>query len=366
MGRLKKIPDNSNGIVLSPVELIATAALVLALCYVALPWCYRHWQQIVITPDFRLSYALRDDYLGYRDIAGEICRKYPAVFLGDSVVWGMYVDNACTLPALINQRLGRETIGNLAIDGLHPVVLETLVREYGGAIRNKTVYLYWNPLWMNSPLYDLSGDGELAVNHPRLLPQLDLSLRSYRAGVEERVSALLERRIDFHALLHHLRVAFFENADLKNHLAAHPDENPLRRINMTRRPGETGRNVNGRIDWYNAGIAEQNWPWVAPDASRQWKSFLTLIRLLKERDNHVYVIAGTVNPHMQSAESLRRYRELRSEVLRRFQLEDVEVIDLPELPSDEYADASHPLAPGYQRLADFIFDTIMKKGRALP
>ena len=39
MKRLKNIPDNSNGLVLKPWELVVTAAVVLALTLIALPIC---------------------------------------------------------------------------------------------------------------------------------------------------------------------------------------------------------------------------------------------------------------------------------------------------------------------------------------
>ncbi|MBQ6351916.1 MAG: SGNH/GDSL hydrolase family protein, partial [Lentisphaeria bacterium] len=63
---------------------------------------------------------------------------------------------------------------------------------------------------------------------------------------------------------------------------------------------------------------------------------------------------GTLNPHMQTPKSLARYRKLRAKVAAELAGAGIEVIDLPELASEEYADASHPLAEGYRTLADFM------------
>ena len=80
----------------------------------------------------------------------------------------------------------------VAVDGLHYVAMENLLKHYGGGIRNKRVYLYFNPLWMNSRLYDLSDSKEFGINHPRLLPQFDWNMPSYNAPLAKRMSATLE------------------------------------------------------------------------------------------------------------------------------------------------------------------------------
>ena len=193
--KLKNIPDNSNGAVLSPRELLFTGIAVLLLLWGVLPVVYSAREKVVLDKDFRLAYRFRDDYHFYRKVAAEVCRQYPAVFLGDSVIWGMYAANDRTLPACINRKLKKEEIGNLAIDGLHPVALLTLVREYGTAITGKKVLLYLNPLWFNTPLYDLTGTGDLSVNHPRLLPQFDLSIKSYKPAFRDRCMAALEENL---------------------------------------------------------------------------------------------------------------------------------------------------------------------------
>ena len=265
----------------------------------------------------------------------------------------MYVRNDHTLPALLNRELGREAVANIAVDGLHPVAMETLMRHYGDAIRGKRVYLYWNPLWMNTPLYDLTGEGDFSINHPRLLPQFDRSIRSYHPGFRDRCQATLERLVSFYGWLHHLRVVCFDNGDFKKHLVRHPDENPLKKLRGELTPIETEHN-DGRFDWKQSGIKPQDWPWVDLDASRQWSAYLAAAQLLREQGNEVFAVIGTINPHMQTPASLARYRKLRAAAMEELRREGFRIVDLPELPSEEYADASHPLAAGYRRLAKFM------------
>lgn len=354
MKRLKNIPDNANGLVLKPRELVVTAAVVLVLTLAVLPYCWRKYSNTEIPRNFRLAEKLRDDYYGYRTVAEAVCEKHPAVFIGDSVIWGMYVDNDHTLPALVNRKLGKDEVGNLAVDGLHPIAMETLVRDCGGDIRGKRVYLYWNPLWMNKPLYDLSGQEEFSINHPGLLPQFDPSFKSYRANFGDRFSAFLEQKLLFAAWLRHFRAAYCANKDVKKVIAAgeklaHYD------------PTEREKTKNGTDDWKKSGVNKQDWPWVSIDRSRQYAAFRRVIELLRKRGNEVTVVLGTVNPHMQTPGSLERYRKLREEVKADLTKAGVAFIDLPELESKDYADASHPLAAGYRKLADFMAERIREE-----
>ena len=357
MGKLKKIPATSNGAVLTPLELILTLAAVALAVWIALPAWYWHRIEVKTPEDFRLAYTSRDDYELYDRVVGKLCEKHDTLFLGDSVVWGMYVKNDHTLPAYLNRELGRDVVANIAVDGLHPVAMETLMRRYGGAIRGKRVFLYWNPLWMNTPLYDLTGEGDFSINHPRLLPQFDLSMKSFHPGFRDRCQATLERLVPFYGWLHHLRVASFDNTDFKKHLVRHPDENPVKKLHREFTPVET-EHQDGRFDWKQSGIKPQDWPWVALDASRQWKALLATAKVLRERGNDVVVVIGTINPHMQTPASLKRYYALRAAAMAELQRQGYRVVDLPELPSEEYADASHPLAAGYRRLAKFMAEKI--------
>ena len=353
---LKKIPVNSNGLFLHPWELLAVMVVLLALAWGVLP----HWHQgklkINLDENFRLSYQLRDDYLLYRTIVREASTKYDDLFLGDSVIWGMYVRNDSTLPAMINQKLGRKTCGNIAIDGLHPIAMKTLVKQCVKYIRGKRIFLYFNPLWVTSPDYDLTGEGDTTVNHPRLLPQFDFQLSNYHGTLKERCNAKLEQTLDFYAMLHHLRVCFFDNRDFKTFIARHPGENPLARIHLEVSPIETGHSSNSTMDWYESGIAEQNWPWLDLTASRQFKAFQDTAQMLCKNGNEVVILLGSINPFMQTPECLERYRWIMAQAEEKLRMPEVKLVVLPELPSEEYGDSSHPLATGYERLANCLLE----------
>lgn len=348
MKRLKNIPDNSNGLVLKWRELVVTVAVVLALTWFLPGFWQQNICRVEIPRGFRLAEELRDDYYGYRLVVRAAYLKNKPVFIGDSVVWGKYVDNENTLPELINRGLGKDEVVNLAVDGLHPIAMERLLRDHGGSICGQRVFLYWNPLWMNSPLYDLSGTEEFSINHPRLLPQFDPSFKSYRAKFGDRFSAFLEQKVLFAAWLRHLRAAYCANKDVKQVIAsgekfAHYD------------PAERRKLANSTVTWEQNGIRKQDWQWVKAAESRQYAAFRRVLDELRMRANQVTVVLGTVNPHMQTPGSLERYRKLRAEVKADLEKKSgVTVIDLPELESGDYADASHPLAAGYEKLAAFL------------
>ena len=361
MGKLKKIPDNSNGLTLKPKELVIAAAAVLALVLVLVPYGWMRLKSVSgSVKQFRLAEELRDDYYGYEMTSRAMCEKFPAVFLGDSVIWGKYVDNENTLPELLNMKIGSFDICNLAVDGLHPVAMERLLRGHGDGIRGKRVYLYWNPLWMNTPLYDLSGTEEFSINHPRLLPQFDPSFKSYRASFGDRWSTQLEQSVGFCAWLRHFRAAYCGNKDVKSVIASGNIRQECGLIAAHYRPYENRKLVNGTENWEKSGIKKQDWPWVEAKNSRQYAAFRRVIALLEKRGNKVTVVLGTVNPYMQTPGSLERYHRLHAEVKGDLEKAGIGFIDLPELASSEYADASHPLAPGYRKLADFMHQQLQK------
>ena len=92
--------EHTNGLWLKPLEWAAVLCITIAVLWLALPRWHARRLQIELPKDFRLSYKLRDDYLLYRSVAAKVVETHPALFIGDSVVWGMYVRNDHTLPAI--------------------------------------------------------------------------------------------------------------------------------------------------------------------------------------------------------------------------------------------------------------------------
>ena len=360
---------SSNTFRLNFNELAVTAGILVIGTLFLLPFLWNKVEKIEAGREFRISYESRDDYWVYRKWAEKAAQEYPVMFLGDSVVWGMYVDNGNTLPAKLNARLNRQVVANLAIDGLHSVALEGLLEYYGAAIRNKTVILHFNPLWLNSRKYDLSDEEEMQVQHPRLIPQFSSKYKCYTESLPGRMNIFKERVVPFYSLLNHIRLAFFDNEDLNQWMIDHPFLNPLGQLSLNVSPAEKEKR-NSRASWKEHGIAPQAWAWVPLDQSYQWQAFTRIVKLLKERDNKICVMVGPINPYMMTPTSLAGFRKAQQNICAWLQSHQAEYVLVPDLPSDTYADASHPLDKGYDLIADTllhspVFEPYLKRGSPL-
>lgn len=359
----------SNTFRLNFKELVIAGVIIVAGILFLLPFVWGKIEKLQTGNEFRISYDFRDDYWVYQKWAENAAKEYPVIFLGDSVVWGMYVDNSSTLPAKINRKLNRQAVANLAVDGMHSVALEGLLKNYGGAIRNKTVILHYNPLWMNSRKYDLSDDEEMQVHHPRLIPQFSPKYKCYTESFSGRLNICRERSIPFFSLLNHIRLAFFKNEELNQWMIDNPYKSPFSQIAMTVDPGEKEKK-NGGESWKQQGISAQDWAWVSLDKSYQWQAFTRVVKLLKERGNRVCVMVGPLNPYMLTPASLDKFRKIQQDICAWLKNQNIEYMLVPDLPSEMYADASHPLDKGYDLIADTllqspIFTPYIKPGAAL-
>jgi len=344
---------SSNAFRLNFKELAVAGIIIVIGPLFLLPFVWGKIEKLQTGNEFRISYNYRDDYWVYQKWAEKAAKEYPVIFLGDSVVWGMYVDNHNTLPAKLNRRLGRPLVANLALDGMHSVALEGLLNYYGGAIKNKTVILHYNPLWMNSRKYDLSGDEEMQVHHPRLIPQFSPKYKCYAERFCDRLNICRERYAPFYSLLNHVRLAFFNNEDLNQWMIDNPYKNPLSQISMTVAPGEEEK-TNSCVDWRRQGIPAQDWDWVPLDRSYQWQAFTRVVKLLRNRGNRVCVMVGPLNPYMLTPVSLNEFRRLQRDICLWLKDQNIEYASLPDLPSETYADASHPLSKGYDLIANSL------------
>ena len=348
---------SSNTIRLSIKEITA-GVIIFAICiFMLLPLCWRHFEKFDFDKDFRLAEKYRDDYWVYQKWANEAAKKYPVIFLGDSVIWGMYVNNENTLPAKLNKLAGKELVANLAIDGLHSVALEGLLENYAKSVKDKTVILHYNPLWMNSRDYDLSGEKAMRIHHPRLIPQFIGKPASYDEDLTARMDAVKEKNIAFFSLLNHVRLAFFDNEDFREWMVENPYANPLKEIGKKLEIAEKEKNTNSGDDWSKKGITPQNWDWLPLEKSRQWKAFEGIISILQNNNNKVLVMVGPINPYILTKESLSKYRKLQNDIKDFLEKKKIDCCIVPDMPSETYADASHPLEKGYQIIADKLYET---------
>jgi hypothetical protein len=132
--------------------------------------------------------------------------------------------------------------------------------------------------------------------------------------------------------------------------------NPLAQISLTipTEPAvdpERGPASPRHKPWSSTGQGSTRFEWVDLDRSLQWAAFQRLVRLLQSRDNDVLVVIGPFNEHLLAEDNRPAFRRLRDGARRWLEANHVPCLAPETLPSELYADASHPLTDGYQSLA---------------
>ncbi|RPJ25468.1 MAG: hypothetical protein EHM35_15520, partial [Planctomycetaceae bacterium] len=157
--------------------LIVTVAL-LALIGLG-PRIWEHIEGFNPGGDYRVPYELSNDYWLYSRHCSHMCEQGKILVIGDSVVWGHYVEPDRTLSHYLNELSGGDKFANLGADGTHPAALQGLLRYYGVDIHGRTVLLHLNPLWMSSAKHDLQTTKEFRFNHAELVPQFTPRIPCY-------------------------------------------------------------------------------------------------------------------------------------------------------------------------------------------
>jgi hypothetical protein len=348
-----EIPFSSNNIRLSGREWIIVAIICSALFCLG-PRLWERIEKFNPGTDYRLPYTLGNDYWLYNRYCNWACSKYETLIVGDSVIWGHYVSRDNTLSHYLNQNTGRDCFANLGVDGFHPAALEGLLRYYGRDISGKKVIIQFNPLWMSSLKHDLQTDKEFHFNHPKLVPQFFTRIPCYKDSFSKRFSAAVERYVPFFGWAAHLRIVYFENMALSNWTLEHPYENPLGAIALEL--PAAGDDLRENVSWTIKGIMQEDFQWVVPAESLQWRFFRQTINLLKARKNTVFVVVGPFNEHMLKPESYKTYQQMKSEFETWLRQNNIAYCVPKVLPSELYRDASHPLGPGYAMLAEQLFE----------
>jgi hypothetical protein len=301
-------------------------------------------------PDYRVPHDLSNDYWLYERFADLAAERYDTVLLGDSVIWGEYVTPRQTLSHYLNEQMGEDRCANLGLDGAHPLALSGLVRHYAGSVRGKSVVLQWNPLWLKSRRADLQDDQATDFNHPRLVPQFVPRIPAYKEEISPRIGVVVEQHVPPGAWVNHLQQAYYDRADIPSWTMAHPYDNPVKPLTRGLPPPDEGLRHLPR-PWYKSGIKAQDFPWVDLDSSLQWQAFRDVVETLRRRDNRVFVLVGPFNEHMLTPASRARLQRLKATVTAWLREQGIPHAVPRPLPTDEYGDASHPLAAGYARLA---------------
>jgi hypothetical protein len=262
---------------------------------------------------------------------------------------------------------GREQFANLGVDGIHPVALSGLLKYYGRDITGRKIVLHFNPLWMSSSKQDLQSTKEFSFNHPKLAPQFFPKIPCYRQSYSGRFSIVTQRYVPILNWASHLKVTYFENMDIPTWTLEHPYKNPAGAVTLEL-PTLVNDEQNEYVSWIEKGTTQKDFPWVKLETSLQWKLFRKSVELLSERGNSVFVLIGPFNEHMLKGQSIETYRQMKSEIALWLQQNNIAYYMAPALPSELYADASHPLDKGYAMIAkqllenELFISTILNSG----
>lgn len=363
-----EVPFGVNEMRLSVKQWLAAGAIVLT-CLMGIPRIWKHVERLDAGNDYRIPYPLSSDYWLYQRRLEQITNPASVIVLGDSVIWGEYVKRDGTLTHFLNREAGQpDSFVNCGVNGVFPLAMEGLIANYGGAIRNRRVIVHCNVLWMSSPKADLSTTNEETFNHSQLVPQFSPRIPCYRADAATRLSAVAWRNIGFLAWVNHIDSTWFDQKSIPNWALeedAHGQRpnawrNPLAQISLSV-PGEPeddaqrGPASPRHKPWNAGGAAPSHFDWVSLGESLQWGAFRRTIALLRERGNDVLVVLGPFNEHMVAEDQRVDYRKVRDGIAKWLESSRIAHIVPDLLPSDLYADASHPLTDGYAMLATSIW-----------
>lgn len=315
------------------------------------------WKRMEVfepSPDYRIPYELSEDYWLFDKFCRVAGDSDMSFVIGDSFVWGQYVERGETLSSYLNRLAGRERFVNAGLDGTHPLALEGLIGHYCKGLRDRNVILHLNLLWMSSPQADLQTEREARFNHPRLVPQFAPAIPSYQAPISEKLGVVFARHVPGLDWSRHLRNAYFSNSDIPRWTLENPYINPLRQITRTLPEPQGNPHPDARA-WFADGTALQAPPWVGLEESNQWRAFQRLVGILQARGNTVFVLVGPLNEHMLQPPNLAVYREILRQAESWLMDHGIPYFIPPALPSRLYSDMSHPLGEGYAVLAEGLW-----------
>lgn len=349
----------ANDVRLSPGEWLVVLAILWGLCYL-IPVVWQRIEPLEAGPDYRVPYRLGGDYWTYGRCCRRACSRDATLVIGDSVMWGHYVTRDQTLSAWMNRLDGDARFANLGVDGIEPAAMAGLVQYYATDVHGRDVILHCNLLWTADRRRDLQTTEERAFTHPRLLPQLSPRIPCYEETVSGRLGVLVERNSTFLAWANHLWLAYFEDRpelrrwkDFPTWVKEHPYSNPAGAVTLELpSPDEPPSPKPIAKSWTSKNLVPLAFPWVELETSFQWRFFRQTVETLRARGNRVFVLLGPLNEHMLTPESLETYKQRQRQVETWLRQEKIAYCIPSALPSDNYADASHPLAEGYRLLAE--------------
>ena len=356
------LASDSAAVHLSARQWLCALGLSLGLAWL-LPVAWPGFEAFEPGPHYRVPYELSNDYWLYERWLDQLPPDAIPV-VGDSMVWGEYTAHDGTLSRHLSDATGTP-FTNAGINGLYPLALWGLIAHHGGALANCRVLLHCNLLWMSDPEADMQLEKEQTLNHPGLLPQFAPRIPCYRADTDTRLSRALERRLEPLSWARHLQQTYFDQKSAPEWTLADDGKFPPTYPNTYRLPvGVEGVPLSAESPRAERGLASErhkpwsanqsgqvNMEWVTPGSSLQWQAFRRLAKRLQGRGSDLLVVVGPLNEHMMNDATREKYLGFRSAVAAWLSEEDIRFVVPEVLTSDEFADASHPLTEGYERLA---------------
>jgi len=309
-----EVPFGSNDVRLSLGRWAIAFLITLTILYAA-PAIWQRIESFEPEPDYRVPYRLGNDYWQTARYFRNVCQQHKILLLGDSVVWGHYVDANETLSHYLNAGSSEERFANLGVDGIHPAALAGLIEHYGDAITGRDVILHCNLLWTSSKRHDLQVEKEFVFNHPALVPQFVPRIPCYKEPLSSRLGIVIERQWSLFGWAKHLQIAYFEGADLPRWTIEHPYEGPVASLTLELpSPDEPPSPPPVARPWTETGIGRFDAQWVDLASSFQWRSFQRVVEVLRQRKNRVFVLVGPFNEHMLTQDSLATYKQRQHQV----------------------------------------------------
>lgn len=334
-----------------------------------LPAVWSRIERFDTGPDYRLPYDLSRDYWLYERRIRRESAATNILMVGDSVVWGEYVAPDGTWSGALTRGIGATNgirFVNAGVNGLFPLAMEGLFAQHTPLSRGRKVILDCNLLWMTSPERDLSSTKQEQFNHARLVPQFSPRIPAYKADAAERLGIAIHNRVPFLAWVDHLQDAYFGQKSIPGWTLAEDGGDPPKRPNVLKNPlaqlrmevpvappidPDRGTNSPRHHAWSNKPRGNNRFEWVALDASLQWAAFQRTVDSLRARGIDVFVVVGPFNEHLMAEDNVAPCRAMRDGIDAWLTRQQVPHLVAPTLPSELYADASHPLTAGYELLA---------------
>jgi len=305
----------------------------------------------VVEPDYRIPYSLSHRYRLYRQYTTLSSLQYPALVIGDSVVWGQCALRNRTLSHYLNEQMQAPRFANAGLDAMHPIALESLIEFHAPSVKNKSILLHFNPLWFMSQEEAPATAADPLRNRPNLVPRLASgSLRDRTLLAEAAWSRILRAG----PWSHWVERTLEHQMDFLAWSITHPYESPLSVLASSLPPSED--TFSPRLLPWNAGTggAGTQCTWPVPGGHEQWQAFERLIDRLDSRGNRLLVLVGPLNEHMLTPQARDAYHRFTAAVGERLRSRGTAFYMPPPLASRRYGDICHPLADGYEELAQLL------------